>query len=296
MTDVYPPFRLDMGGSDPGTGVLALGTPPDMTRASNPAVPGDSTTTPPPTDPPPTAQGPGGGGKPAPPPPGSHWGAGRVIAVVIGSMMAMTSLGLLAGGLALKIGDSVLRDDAGYLMSSSKTYGSPGLAVTSQNIDLNSDTANFDVASRWLGTVRIEAQSRTADPLFVGIAPTSDVDAYLQGIAHTTVTDPSGDHGRPETTYVDGGTPTLRPADETFWAASAEGSGKQVVTWEPEDGDWTIVVMNTEGTAPVTARVSAGAEVPVLDTVVIVLLVSGVVLLALSTLVLVLAIRRRSSP
>ena len=67
------------------------------------------------------------------------------------------------------------------------------------------------------------------------------------------------------------------------------------MTWEAEDGDWTIVVMNTDGTAPVRARVSAGAEVPVLDTVVIVLLVSGVVLLALSVLVLVLAIRRRSA-
>ena len=68
------------------------------------------------------------------------------------------------------------------------------------------------------------------------------------------------------------------------------------MTWEAEDGDWTIVVMNADGTAPVRARVSAGAEVPVLDTVVIVLLVSGVVLLALSVLVLVLAIRRRSTP
>jgi hypothetical protein len=233
---------------------------------------------------------------PTPPPSGSHWGAGRVIAVVIGSMMAMTSLGLLAGGLALKIGESVVRDDAGYLMSSTKTYDSPGLAVTSQNIDLNSGSANFDVASRWLGTVRIEAQSRTADGVFVGIAPTSDADAYLDGVAHTTVTDPSGDHGRPRTTYVDGTTTALRPTDETFWVASASGSGKQVVTWDPEDGDWTIVVMNTDGTAPVRARVSAGAEVPILDTVVIGLLVAGVVLLALAVLVLVLAIRRRSPP
>ena len=39
---------------------------------------------------------------------------------MIGSMMTMTSLGLLAGGLALKVGDSVLRDDAGFLMSSSE--------------------------------------------------------------------------------------------------------------------------------------------------------------------------------
>ena len=208
-------------------------------------------------------------------------------------MMAMTSLGLLTGALALKIGDSVLRDDAGYLMSSSKTYGSPGFAVTSQNIDLTSDSANFDVASRWLGTVRIEAQSRTPGGIFVGIAPTSDVDAYLKGVARTTVTDPSDHHGRPETTYVDGAGPTLPPGEETFWSATAQGSGRQTVTWEAEDGDWTIVVMNADGTAPVRAKVSAGAEVPVLDTVIIVLLVSGVVLMAFSVLVLVLAIRRR---
>jgi hypothetical protein len=298
MTDVYPPFRLDLGGSDPATDVLALGTPPDMTptgaapAGQTPATP----TTPPPTGPPPTAPGPDGGGPPTPPRSASHWGAGRIIAVVIGSMMAMTALGLLSGGVALKIGDSVLRDDDGYVMSSTQRYDSPGLAVTSENVDLNSDSANFNLASRWLGTVKVEAESRTADSVFVGIARTSDVDGYLRGVAHTVVTDPSGNHGDPETEYVPGDRPTLRPADESFWVTSAQGTGQQVVTWEPEDGDWTIVVMNAEGTAPVRADVAAGAEVPIVDNVAIGLMAAGFVLLVFAVLVLVLAIRRRRTP
>ncbi|MET1060920.1 MAG: DUF4389 domain-containing protein [Nocardioides sp.] len=285
MTDVYPPFRLDMGGSDPGTGVLALGTPPVETTTPAP-------TGPPPTGPPPTAQGPSGGGPPTPPPPASRWGAGRIVAVVIGSMMAMTSLGLLAGGLALKVGDSLLRDDAGYLMSPTERYDSAGLAVTSDNIDLQGGSADLDLASRWLGTVKVEATSRTPGGIFVGIARTSDVDAYLRGVAHTTVTDPSGDHGDPDTTYVNGSRPALQPADESFWVTSSEGTGRQVVTWDPDDGDWTIVVMNADGSAPVRADVAAGAEVPILDDVAFGLLVAGLVLLALTVLVLVLAIRR----
>ena len=211
-------------------------------------------------------------------------------------MMAMTSLGLLAGGVALQIGDNVLRDDEGYLMSSTKTYASPGFAVTSQSIDLRQRLARTSTcASRWLGTVRVEAQSRAADGVFVGIAPTSDVDAYLPGRRPLDGHRPRrATDGRPETTYVDG-THRRAAARRTrpSGSASAQGSGSRTLTWEPEDGDWTIVVMNADGTAPVRPRVSAGAEVPVLDDVVIVLLVAGVVLLALSVLVLVLAIRRR---
>ena len=284
MTDVYPPFRLDMGGTDPGTGLPAPGTP---------GAPG--TIAPPPADVPPTVEGPDGGGPPTPPPSTSRWGVGRIITVVVGAMMAMLALGLLAGGLALKVGDSVLRDDAGYLMSSSERYDSPGVAVTSQNIDVNGGPADFDVASRWLGTVKVEAESRTPDRIFVGIAPTDDVDAYLRGVAHSTVTDPAGQDGDPDTTYVEGSRPTLAPGDETFWVTSAQGSGQQVVTWEPEDGDWTVVVMNSDGTAPVRADVSAGAEVPILDDVAIGMLVSGFVLMVFSALVLWLAIRRRSA-
>ena len=197
--------------------------------------------------------------------------------------------------MALHVADNVLRDDDGYLMSSSATFDSPGLAITSRSVELETDPAGFELARRWLGTVRIVARSQTPDDVFLGVAPSSDVDAWLDGVAHSTIVETTGGDNDPDTVFVDGDTPTLRPGDETFWVASASGEGSQDLSWEPEDGDWTVVVMNTEGTAPVVARASVGAEVPVLEDVANGLLVSGLVLLPLAALVLWLAVRRRTA-
>jgi hypothetical protein len=71
MTDRYPPFRLDMGGAEPGT----AGPPPP------PPLPGAE-----PSQAAPTAGARGG------------WTAGRVIAVIAGSFLALISLGFLGGG------------------------------------------------------------------------------------------------------------------------------------------------------------------------------------------------------
>ena len=329
MTDEYPPFRLDQGGTDPGTGALALGTPPTPgpppTSGPGPSGPGPSGLRPGPgprplgpgpgpsspsaaagwgtaeqVAPPPTAGPPSppqAWPPPPPPPPGARrttWGAGRIIAVLLGALLALTSFGLLAGGAVLLVADNALRDDAGYLMSPTETYTSPGAAVTSHRIVLHSGPA-VDVAHRWLGTVKIEAELRTPDAAFVGVGRSGDVNRYLDGVAHSVVADPSGGDGAPDTTYVDGATPPLNPAGEQFWAASATGNGRQALTWEPRNGSWTVVVMNADGAAPVRADVAAGAEVPGLDEVGVVLLVSGGVLLAVSALVLVLAVRRPMS-
>ena len=196
--------------------------------------------------------------------------------------------------MALRIADNVLRDDDGYLMSSSETYVSPGLAVTSDTVELRDGSPDVDLASDLLGTVRVAATSTAPAGVFVGIAPTSDVDAWLAGSAHSTVVDPSGSDGGPDTTYVDGGTDPLRPTDQGFWVASASGEGRQVLGWEPQDGDWTVVVMNADGSAPVRARVAVGAEVPVLDDVANGLMITGALLLPLSALILWLAVRRRT--
>ncbi len=324
MTDAYPPFRLDMGGDDPGTGVLALDSarPPAPTTSGTtgpgasgsvplrdvPAVPPAQQPFAPPTpDPfapptqqqPPPVQGPPPAGPPvqdpyARQPSTQRWGGGRIFAVVLGSLMALGALGLLAGGAALRIGDNVLRDDNGYLMSDSSTFESPGQAVTSRTIHLDDGSVDLNLASRWLGTVRVVASSPVASGVFVGIAPTAAADEYLRGVAHSIVTDPSGEGRGPDTAYVDGNVPVAPPGDQTFWSASATGTGAQALTWEPVDGDWTVVVMNADGTAPVRTRVAVGAEVPVLDDIGNGLLVAGALLLPLAGLVLWLALRRRT--
>jgi hypothetical protein len=270
MTDEYPPFRLDMGGTDPASGVLVMGAPAPPTAA-------------PPAPPVP----------PVPPVRGT-WGAGRIVAVVAGSLLALTSLGMLAGGGALRLMDSSLRDADGYLMSSTTTYESPGYAVQTESFVLDNGSARLDLPQRWLGTVKVTADAQTPNGVFVGVAPTGDVRDYLRGVARSTVVDPFGDGDQPTYTFVDGGSPRAAPSDETFWTESASGPGRQTILWEPAAGDWTLVVMNGEGTTPVAADVAVGATVPILDDVALGLLIGGLTLAVGSAVVLFLALRRRS--
>jgi hypothetical protein len=169
--------------------------------------------------------------------------------------------------------------------------------VTTENVELQGGSATFTLPEKWLGTVKVEADPRTADGVFVGIARTSDVLDYLDGVAHSTVTDAYGEGSdRATTSFTDGGSPRRAPTDVAFWAASTAGRGSQTLTWKAAEGDWTLVVMNADGTTPVDADVSIGATVPVLDDVALWLLVSGLVLLGVSGLVLFAAVRRPTPP
>jgi hypothetical protein len=44
--------------------------------------------------------------------------------------------------------------------------------------------------------------------------------------------------------------------------ASVHGSGPQTLDWEAEGGEWSVVVMNADGSAGVDAELSFGAHVP----------------------------------
>lgn len=267
MTDEYPPFRLDQGGADPGTAMPAAAGP----QVAPPATAG-------------VAAGVTAGGH-------RPWSAGRVVAVVVGAVLAMSSLGLLAGGGGALLVDSTLRDD-GYLMTSEVSLDSAGAAIVSENVELRG--AGSGLPERWLGRARVEATAPASGPVFVGIARTADVDAYLAGVAHSVVVDPADDADDPELRDVIGDAPAAPPTEQSFWAASATGDGTQALTWEVEEGDWTIVVMDPSGSAPVAADVAVGATVPVLDDVGVGLLVAGAVLGAAAVVVLVLALRRRT--
>ena len=103
MTDEYPPFRLDMGGHDPGT----LTLPP----AALQDVPGGRRT---------CHRRPGRAG---------GWTGGRIVSVVAGAVLVLCSLGLLGGG-GVALWAQTNRH-GGYADLATATYSVPGYAIAS---------------------------------------------------------------------------------------------------------------------------------------------------------------------
>ena len=104
------------------------------------------------------------------------------------------------------------------------------------------------------------------------MAPAAEVDRYLEGVEHDVVTDFDRD---PEYETRAGGAPAAPPGEETFWAESVVGPGEQTLDWDPEDGDWRVVVMNDDAARGVSADMSIGAELDTILWIGIGLLVAG---------------------
>ena len=212
-------------------------------------------------------------------PPGRpRGGAGRVALIVVGVIAALLSLALLAGGTALVVVDQVQRDDDGFLMSPSQDFSTATYAIVSESADV--DFSGSERAARAiLGDVRIRSESDR--DVFVGIARDTDVDQYLDGVERSVVTDIGDD---PEYSHRPGDAPSSPPGDQDFWATSSSGSGEQTLEWEPEDGSWSAVVMNSDGSRGVASELSIGAELDAARWVGIVLLVTGALLAALAAI------------
>jgi hypothetical protein len=120
MTDSYPPFRLDQGGSEPGARALA-----EPSAASTAA--------------------PSGGG----------WSGGRIALCAVGAICGLVALGLLAAGAGALVIDRTQREDS-FLTSPSHAYATPTYALVSETADLDGpDWAWEDL----VGTVRIRSVS-----------------------------------------------------------------------------------------------------------------------------------------
>jgi hypothetical protein len=216
--------------------------------------------------------------------------AGRIALIVIGAVTALVACGvLLVGGLALW--GNAQKDDAGFLSTGSHPFAADTHAVVSESLNLDLDGAESIFDSGEFGTVRLEAASQSGEPVFVGIAPTSQVSSYLSNVAYTTVTDIDDSPFKASYSRQDGARDPAPPTDQRIWAASTQGSGSQALTWKVEDGDWSIVVMNADGSSGVKADISAGAKVPLLSEIGWGGIIGGTILLAIAATLLVFGIR-----
>jgi hypothetical protein len=219
----------------------------------------------------------------------------RIALVVTGALASLLAAGLLSiGGLAL-YGDSQ-KDSDGYLSTDTHRFEAGTRALATENLDVDLDGAEGLMDTNDLGKVRLQVESQDDKPVFVGIARTSDVEDYLASVSHSTLTDVSTSPFEADYDHHAGSRDPLAPADANIWAASQHGSGKQTLNWEIEDGDWSVVVMNADGSAGVDADVSTGANVPFLDEIGWTAIGSGGFVLVVGVALLVMGIRRPSNP
>jgi Domain of unknown function (DUF4389) len=265
MTDEYPPFRIDLGGPEPG-GQLTV--PPPSTPPDSPA---------------PSAPTPAGA---------TSWGAGRVTALVLGLLALMMSLGLGAAAGAGLYADQTLRDDDGFLTADEQALSTGTYALVSDDLELHVDVDWFPEGV--LGDARVTASAGEGIPVFVGVAATRDVAAYLDGVAHAVVSElpASGVAGAPSYRTEPGDAPVTEPGAADFWVAQSSGTGLQSVEWPVREGTWSVVVMNADGGRTVEADVAAGVTLPALTGTVTLLLALAVAGLVIAAVLLVVALHR----
>src|SRR5919106_1041813 len=210
-----------------------------------------------------------------PPPPGrgARWTAGRIVLVVLGSIVALLGAALLAAGGVLLWAERTHRDDDGFLTTPTELFERDSYAIVSDNVDFLEAETGSDWILDVLGDVRVRAAKVEDDEVTdLDFAPFSA-----------------------ESRRSSGGEPPGPPTEQTFWAVSASGSGTQTAIWEPESGDWTLVVMNADGSRDVSAELSVGAEADFLIWLAIGLLAGGVLLLGGGAALIVLGARGATS-
>jgi hypothetical protein len=216
----------------------------------------------------------------------------RVALIVTGAVTGLLAAGLLAvGGVALW-GDAE-KDADGYLSTDGHNFSASTHALASESLDVDLDGAEWLMDREDFGDVRLEVAPRGDEPVFVGLAPTDQVSRYLSGVAHTSVSDV--DSWPFEASYdestVAGDRRPAPPGEQRIWAASVQGAGTQTLEWDVEDGDWSLVVMNADGSRGVDAEVEAGAKVPFLNEIGWTAIGSGAVLMLAAAGLLALGIR-----
>ena len=288
MTDQYPPFRLDTGGSDPSAMIMtgpagppagtAVASPEAAYAGQEPGMEPGQAFGPPPGSPPRQSSG--------------RWTGGLIASTVVGSVLVLGAAGLLAGGAGSLWADQAMRD-GGYVTSVSTTYTTGARALVTDTIRVPGN--GLDRLGRHIvGKVRIRVTaSERGTPVFVGLARAHAVARYLAGAHYTTIRDIG-------TTGGEFTTPGTRvpadPASVKFWAASSAGLGTQTVVTRITSGDWAVVVMNPDASPGLTVRADVGATAPALPWIAGGLLAAGVLLAAGGALLIAFAVRRSSGP
>ena len=177
-----------------------------------------------------------------------------VVFLVLATLLAVGAVGLWTA-------NETLPDDDGFFTTPPASCRADSFAVTSENLRLHVDGVGPLTPSSLLGDGRVTVESRHESSTFVGVAASDSVEAYLDGVARTTMAPERAFEERrlPVCETSGGEAPSAAPASLPIWTTYSHGEGRQVITWPFEEGDWTVVIMNADGSRGLDVTVDAGA-------------------------------------
>ena len=197
-------------------------------------------------------------------PPRRHRAA-RTTSVVVGAIVGLIAFGMLAIGGVLLWADSK-KDEQGYIHTDTERFATRTAAIATDNLDVDSHGLGWLTSHDHYGNVRLEVSPRNDKAGLRRHRPHQGrLRLPARHLAH---------HGdRLPLRSVPCRLPRrarLRPrlaapVSKRIWVASAHGTGMQTVTWDVKHGDWSVVVMNADGSRGVDTGVSAGADFPILS-------------------------------
>jgi hypothetical protein len=220
--------------------------------------------------------------------PRAGWTIGRLSAVVVGSVLALSALALIIDGGYLL---SAATSDGGWLKLGHGSYATDSYAVVTEPEDWSKQNYVLDNVEK----VRVRVTpSNATTPVFVGMAKANDVERYLHDIQHVTVH--GADNYHVTYTQHDGGAPTMPPAEAIPWTVQSTGTGTRTLEFKANEqaGDQVLVVMNADGSASVSGKAESSATQPSLPWIASGLLAGGVIIAALSAFLIIKPIRRTS--
>ncbi|MDQ6615108.1 MAG: hypothetical protein M3083_10250 [Actinomycetota bacterium] len=210
--------------------------------------------------------------------------AGKTALVIAAAVSAVAGVRFVTGGATLIWASATQRDAAGFCTTPAERYQTSTYALTSQ-VDFGAHPGQWWPGYR-LGAVRVRAAATAGRALVIGIAPRSDVDTWLSGVAHKHVTSVTFGPVHIDSQQVAGTRTPAPPAAQSFWVESTSGSGTQTLLWPTHSGHWSVVVTNADATAGINAEINVGARTGVALPMGVGLGVFGLLLLAGSVVLL----------
>ena len=172
----------------------------------------------------------------------------RILLAVIGILVALAGVAFAGAGIATLVAHETELGPDGFFSTAPERHATPTHALVADEVDLGATPSYW--GEGWdLAEVRLTAEhAAPGGRVFVGIGPAERVAEYLDGVSHEPLdAGPSAGAGLP-----------APPGSRAFWAASAQGPGRRVLDWRTRDGDWTVVVMNADGSRGVRADLTVG--------------------------------------